>query len=440
MSNELFKTVLYLPSQAAAETEATITKWLVKEGDSFKKGQILAEIESAKSTFEFEAPCEGNVVKLLFAQGNSASFDSPVIEIETSDADLKDQIPTAGTKAPEMPAIDMVIPSKNLSTAAEKKISILGIGAYLPKRIVDNGELLVEHTDITEEYIVGVTGIKERRWAKKEEKPSDMAYQASLQAIEKSGLSPKDIGGIIVSTTTPDVVYPSTSCILQGKLGIRGVPCFDLTAACSGWLYGIIVAKGLITAGVTDNILVTSVELQSRVLDKKDRNTYFLFGDGAGATVVSASKSGHVILNEIMLADSGGLHMARREYPGYEIPENTTGIDPWIRLDGKALFRFATESFSKMVRELIIKSSWQPESVRWVVPHQANSRIIKAAAQKSGIPFEKFYLNIDRVGNTSSASIPIALSEVERGLQKNDKIIFCTVGAGITAAGLSIEW
>ncbi len=148
-----------------------------------------------------------------------------------------------------------------------------------------------------------------------DEKPSDMAYQASLQAIEKSGLNPKDIGGIIVSTSTPDLIYPSTSCILQGKLGIRGVPCFDLTAACSGWLYGITVAKGLILAGVADNILVTSVELQSRVLDKKDRNTYFLFGDGAGATVVSGSKSGHVILNEIMLADSGGLHMARGRFP-----------------------------------------------------------------------------------------------------------------------------
>ncbi len=440
MSNQFFRTVLFLPSQAAAETEATITKWFINEGGAFKKGQILAEIESAKSTFEFDAPCDGKVIKLLFAQGNSAAFESPVMEIETSDTSIKNAIPSAGVKPSELPKIDMVIPDSHHLKPVEKKVSILGIGAYLPKRIVDNGELLAEHSDISEDYIFGVTGIKERRWAKADEKPSDMAYYASLQAIEKSGLSSKDIGGIIVSTSTPDAIYPSTSCILQGKLGIRGVPCFDLTAACSGWLYGITVAKGLVTAGVADNILVTSVELQSRVIDKKDRNTYFLFGDGAGATVVSGSKSGHLILNEIMLADSGGLHMARREMPGYEVPENTSGIDPWIRLDGKALFRFATESFSKMVRELIVKSNWQPELVRWVVPHQANSRIIKAAAQKSGVPFEKFYLNIDRVGNTGSASIPIALSEVERGLQKNDKVIFCTVGAGITAAGLSIEW
>jgi 3-oxoacyl-[acyl-carrier-protein] synthase-3 len=439
VSNELFKTVLFLPSQAAAETEATITKWFVTEGNSFGKGQALAEVESAKSTFEFEAPCEGTVIKLLVKDGASTSFESPVIEIETSDQSIK-AIPSFGAKPAEALKIDMIVPEKTVTKFFEKTVSLLGIGAYLPKRIVYNSDLLKEHSDITDDYIFGVTGIKERRWTSQDEKPSDMAYGASKIAIEKSGLTPQDIGAIIISTSTPDMVYPSTACILQEKLGIRGVPAFDMTAACSGWLYGITVAKSMIIAGVADNILVTSVELQSRTLDKKDRNTYFLFGDGSGATVVSGSKPGHKILNEIVLADSAGLHMARREMPGYEVPENLSALDPWIRLDGKSLFRFATESFSRMVKELAVKSGWQTDDVRWVVPHQANSRIIKAAAQKSGVPFEKFYLNIDKVGNTGSASIPIALSEVERGLQKNDKVIFCTVGAGITAAGMSIEW
>lgn len=440
MSNEVFRTVLFLPSQAAAETEATITKWLIKDGESFKKGQMLAEIESAKSTFEFEAPCDGTVVKVLFNESSTVAFDQPVIEIETSDLSIKQAIPSAGAKVENEPEVDMVLVDTHTADKVRKKVSILGIGTYLPKRIVENSELLKEHSDITEEYIFGVTGIKERRWSAQDEKPSDMAYKAAMQAIEKSGLTPSDIGGIIVSTSTPDVVYPSTACILQGKLGVRGVPCFDLTAACSGWLYGITVAKGLVLAGIADNILVTSVEVQSRVIDKKDRDTCFIFGDGSGATIVSGSKHGHVILNEIILADSAGLHMARREMPGYEIPHNVPDIDPYIRLDGKALFRFATESFSKMVKELILKSKWHADDVRWVVPHQANGRIIKAAAAKSGVPFEKFYLNIDRVGNTGSASIPIALSEVERGLQKKDKVIFCTVGAGVTAAGMSIEW
>jgi len=321
-----------------------------------------------------------------------------------------------------------------------RTISLLGIGAYLPDRIVKNEELLAEFPDITADYIFKVTGIKERRWAAADVKPSDMAYEASKKAIENSGLRPSDINAIIVSTTTPDVVMPSTACILQGKLGIRGAPAFDLNAACSGWLYGLSVARGLILSGIAKNVLVASVDMQSRVLDKSDKDTYFLFGDGAGATVLSGVEKGHVIKDEILSADSLGLNMARRGYPGYEVPINSSSFDPWLRLDGKALFRFATESFSAMVRELIIKSNWTPEEVRWVVPHQANGRIIRAAAQKSGVPFERFYLNIDHVGNTSSASIPVALSEIQNGMQKNDKVIFCTVGAGITAAGLSLEW
>ena len=440
MSDKVIKTVLFLPSQAAAETEGTITKWYIKAGDTFSKGQVLAEIESAKSTFDFEAPCDGTVLKLLFTEGSSAPFEAPVIEIETSDINMTKEIPSANASTPEHPVMDIGILEKQKGEPEIKTISMLGIGTYLPERIVSNNELLVEHPEITEEYIFGVTGIRERHWAKPGEKPSDMAYEASLKAIENSGLDVKEIDAIVISTTTPDVVMPSTACILQEKLGLRGVPSFDINAACSGWLYGISIAKGFILSGVARNVLVSSVDMQSRVLDKKDRNTYFLFGDGAGATIISGEKAGHTLKCEILTADAGGIHMARREYPGYEVPENCSAMDPWIRLDGKALFRFATESFSSMVRQLVVKSGWQPSEVRWIVPHQANSRILKAAAQKSGVPFERFYLNIDRVGNTSSASIPIALSEIERGLQKNDKIIFCTVGAGITAAGLSLEW
>jgi 3-oxoacyl-[acyl-carrier-protein] synthase III len=442
VSNDVFQTVLYLPSQAAAETEATIVKWLVAEGDSFTKGQQLAEVESAKSTFEFEAPCDGTVKSLLIGEGATTPFEEPVISIETADTSLKEEIPSAAAAPVENEVSKMDIPpvSNGTTEPCKKRVCMLGIGTYLPERVVLNKELLVEHTDISEEYIFGVTGIRERHWAKPDEKPSDMAYAASKIAIERSGLKPSDIDCIIVSTATPDVVMPSTACLLQEKLGIRGAPAFDLNAACSGWVYGLTVAKGLIFSGIANNVLVTGVEMQSRLLDKTDRSTYFLFGDGAGATVLSGTHEGHLIKNEILSADHAGIKMARREHPGFEVPQNSTDADSWIRLDGRALFRFATESFSTMVRELIIKSGWQPEDVRWVVPHQANGRILKAAAQKSGVPFERFYLNIDKVGNTSSASIPLALAEIERGLQKKDKIVFCTVGAGITAAGMSIEW
>jgi len=441
VSANVFSTGLFLPAQAAAETEAIITKWFVAEGGEIKKGQVIAEVESAKSTFDFEAPCDGRIEKLLYADGATAPFDKPVAVVATADESMRTwerpaSVPAAAT-VEDIPKMAIVADKLEPSV---RTISLLGIGAYLPDRIVKNEELLAEFPDITADYIFKVTGIKERRWAAADVKPSDMAYEASKKAIENSGLKPSDINAIIVSTTTPDVVMPSTACILQGKLGIRGAPAFDLNAACSGWLYGISVARGLILSGIAKNVLVTSVDMQSRVMDKSDKDTYFLFGDGAGATVLSGVEKGHVIKDEILSADSLGLNMARRGYPGYEVPVNSSTFDPWLRLDGKALFRFATESFSAMVRELIIKSKWTPEEVRWVVPHQANGRIIRAAAQKSGVPFERFYLNIDRVGNTSSASIPVALSEIQNGLQKKDKIIFCTVGAGITAAGLSLEW
>jgi 3-oxoacyl-[acyl-carrier-protein] synthase-3 len=292
---------------------------------------------------------------------------------------------------------------------------------------------------MTEDYIFGVTGIRERHWAT-DEKPSDMALAAALQAIEKSKIQVQDIDAIVVATETPDVCMPSTACILQGKLGVRGIPAFDIHAACSGWLYAVSVAKGLVLSGIGRNILVVGADLQSQLIDKKDKGVYFLFGDGAGATVVSSSRKGHIIKEEILLADAKGLHMARREYPGYRMAQVDNSIDPWIRLDGHALFRFATESFSKVVRDATEKSGWKPEEVRWVVPHQANGRILRAAAQKSGVPFDRFYLNIDHVGNTSSASIPLALLEIEKGLQNGDKLVLCSVGAGITAAAISIEW
>ena len=238
MSNGLFKTVLYLPSQAAAETEATIIKWLVGVGDAFSKGQVLAEVESAKSTFDFEAPSEGTVVKMMVKEGDTIPFEEPVIEIETADESLKQEIPSAAAVVQEdIPQMDIHVSPAKKVRPSELNVSLLGIGAFLPERVVPNSELMAEHSDITEDYIFGVTGIRERHWADIDQKPSDMALIASQRAIENSGLKPEDIDGIIVSTYTPEVVMPSTSCMLQEKLGLRGIPAFDLNAACSGWVY-----------------------------------------------------------------------------------------------------------------------------------------------------------------------------------------------------------
>jgi 3-oxoacyl-(acyl-carrier-protein) synthase III len=439
LNNASFKTKLFLPAQAAAESEAMINEWKVSVGSLFKKGDVLAEAESAKASFPFESPCSGTVIALLCAKGDTVSFETPVIEIETADEAMRSAIPAAPQVDPEnRMAVSPVHNPANLRSANE--ICMLGIGGYLPRRVVFNSELLNDFPDITEEYLFGVTGIKQRYWAADGEKPSDMAFMAAKQALEKSNLSAKDLDAIIVATTTPDTVMPSTACVLQNMLDARGIPAFDINAACSGWLYGLSIAKGLVSAGTAANVLVVGVEMQSRLLDKADRGTYFLFGDGAGATVVSGAVPGHLLGKEIITADAKGLHMARRLQPGYFIAGPDDIVDPWIRLDGHALFRFATESFSNIIRDVVAKNGWQTGDVRWVVPHQANGRILKASARKSGVPFERYYLNIDHVGNTSSASIPLALIEIEKGLQSGDKLVFCSVGAGITAAAISVEW
>ena len=316
---------------------------------------------------------------------------------------------------------------------------LLGFGGYLPREVVTNAELLRDFPAISEEYVFQVTGIRQRHWAADNEKPSDMAYAASLEAIRKAGIATKDIGAIILATTTPDVAMPSTACILQDRLSLGTIPAFDLNAACSGWLYAVSMARGMILSKMARNILVVGVDVQSRLLDRADESTCFIFGDGAGAAIVSAGTSGHRIREVILSSDTRGLHMARREEPGYLVA-NGRPVDPWIRIDGHALFRFAAESFANLIRDAIDKTGWSIDEMRWIVPHQANGRILKAAAKRSHIPFERFYLNVDRVGNTSSASIPLAMVEIEEQLQPGDKLVLCSVGAGVTTAAISVEW
>ncbi len=428
---------MFLPSQAAADTEATITRWSIAEGDSFSKGQILAEIESAKTSFDFEAPCGGKVVKLRVLEGDTVSFDAPVMDIETDDESMLSDIPAAAAMKTVQTPVEIKVEKAPVPV---QRVCVLGIGGYLPERVVPNHELLKEFPNLTDDYMFGVTGIRERRWAKEGERPSDMAYKASIEALKRSNIEPHELGAIVLATETPDMAMPATACILQDMLGVRGIPAFDLNAACSGWLYALSVARGMIMSGVADNILVVSTELQSLIIDKTDRETCFLLGDGAGAAVLSGSRDGHAIKNVIMKAESKGMHMIKRAVPGYKIPGGIENLNPWIRMDGHALFRFATEGFSTIIKDVTAISGWKPEDVQWVIPHQANRRILKAAAQKSGISFERFYINIERVGNTGSASIPNALVDLEHDLHKGDKMVLCSVGAGITIAAISIEW
>ena len=188
------------------------------------------------------------------------------------------------------------------------------------------------------------------------------------------------------------------------------------------------------------NVLVVGVDMQSRLLEPSDRSALFLFGDGAGAGVVAAGAKGHRIRRIILGADTHGLHLARREEPGYQVLDGRSNFDPWIRLDGQTLFRYAVDNFSRLIREAMAVTGWTPEDLLWIIPHQANGRILKAAAKRSGVSFERFFLNVERVGNISSASIPVLLTEAEPHLKPNDKLVLCSVGAGLTTAAISVEW
>ncbi len=440
MDATLFKMSLYLPAQGASEIEATIIEWHVAEGDRFAKGQALVQVDSAKSVFDFNAPCDGLVIRRFHLEGETLPIVEPILEIETDDPAMRDWIPPAAAAGDFPVAVAAPAAASPPPNRDGRPIVFLGFGGYLPDRVVTNEELVEGFPEISSEYVYQVTGIRQRRWAAADEKPSDMAYQAALDAIRRSDVAAKDIDAVIVATTTPDMAMPSTAAILQDRLNLRTVPAFDLNAACSGWLYAASVAQGMILSGTATNVLTVGVDMQSQLLDRSDRSAYFLFGDGAGAAVISLGKSGHRIHQTILGADTRGMHMARREQPGYLLRNGDSGVDPWIRIDGHALFRFAAESFTTLIRDAIAKSGWTLEQTRWIIPHQANGRILKAAAKRSGIDFDRFFLNVDHVGNTSSASIPIAITEVEPSLQPGDKLVLCSVGAGITTAAITVEW
>jgi 3-oxoacyl-[acyl-carrier-protein] synthase III len=438
MPSDTFRLSLYLPAGGASETEATILEWHVAEGDDFEQGRPLAQIDSAKSVFEFEAPCAGKVIRLLHEAGETVPLTVAILEIETSDARMKDWIPPVAAAGQEVrPQTAAISPAK---AERNEGVTLLGVGGYLPERIVTNGEIVRNFPEISEDYVFQVTGIHERRWAAKEEKPSTMALTAAMEAIRKSEIGVKEIDAIILATTTPDAAMPSTACILADQLGLPNVPAFDLNAACSGWLYAVGMARGMIVSGLVKNVLVVGVDMQSRLLEPSDRSALFLFGDGAGAGVVSASTRGHRIRQVILGADTHGLHLARREEPGYQVLDGRSDFDPWIRLDGQALFRYAVDSFSRLIREAIAITGWPADEVPWIIPHQANGRILKAAAKRSGVPFDRFFLNVERVGNISSASIPVLLTEAEPHLKSDDKLVLCSVGAGLTTAAVSVEW
>ncbi len=309
---------------------------------------------------------------------------------------------------------------------------ITGTGGYLPERVMTNSELedMVETSDA---WIRERSGIKRRHIAAEGEKTSDMGLAAAKNALQAAGIGAADVDLIIVATTTPDKVFPSTACIIQRQLGISNVPAFDVHAACSGFIYALDVATRFITTGGAKNALVIGAETYSRILDWTDRSTCVLFGDGAGAIVLQASNEAGVISTHI---HSDGeyeelLHVPAGISSGYE---NIQQEAAFIQMKGNEVFRKAVGTLGSIAKETLEGNNIKQEDIAWLVPHQANLRIITAAAKKLGLPMERVIVTVDEHANTSSASIPLALDVAVRDgrIKQGDLLLFEAFGAGFT--------
>lgn len=326
---------------------------------------------------------------------------------------------------------------------APYRAAVTGLGAYVPEKILTNADL-EKMVDTTDEWIRTRTGIRERHIAADSQATSDLALPAAREALENAGLTPKDLDLIIVATTSPDMFFPSSACYLQAKLG-ASCGAFDMAAACSGFTYGLSVAEGFVKSGIYKNILVVGGETISRFIDWKDRGTCVLFGDGAGAAVVSRSKDGHGILASYLGAD--GTQSAILQIPagGSMIPPTHQSLDSGlhsIKMQGPELFKIAVKTMDQAVRKVLEHENLQIKDVACLIPHQANNRILQAVADRLEIAPEKVYINVDRYGNMSSASIPVALYEAVKtgAIKKGDYVVLVAFGGGLTWAANLLKW
>lgn len=321
---------------------------------------------------------------------------------------------------------------------------IVGVGAYVPERVLTNADL-EQMVDTSDEWITERSGIKERRIAADTEAASDLAVVASQRALEEAQLAPEKIDAVIVATITPDYRFPATACILQSRLGAGG-PAFDLGAACSGFVYSLAVADGLIRAGGARYVLVVGVETLSKVTDYTDRNTCVLFGDGAGAAVLTAGGEGEEgIISYDLGADGSDPSVLWTPGGGSRKPfsaEVLANREHFIRMRGKDVFVFAVNIMGETCDRCLQKAGLTAADVDLLIPHQANERITAAAERRYGFPPERVARNVEKYGNTSAASVPIALREMldEGRIHKGDRVLMVAFGAGLTWGSCLVRW
>jgi 3-oxoacyl-[acyl-carrier-protein] synthase-3 len=326
----------------------------------------------------------------------------------------------------------------------KRSVSIIGTGSYVPDRVLTNAEL-EKSVDTSDEWIVSRTGIRERRIAADTEFTSDMAAKAAERAIEQAGITPDEIDLIVVASVTPDMFFPSTSCFVQKKIGAKRAACFDISAACSGFLYGIEIAQNFITSHTCNTVLVIGADKLSTIVDWTDRNTCVLFGDGAGAAILRNRTGSHGVIATHMGSDGnysdilsipGGCSRYPTSVENIHLKLNT------IKMSGKEVYKQAVNAMCSAANAALEQSGITLADLACIIPHQANMRIIEALADRMKLPLDKFLVNLDRYGNTSAAAVAIALDEANRtGRMKiGDYVLLVVFGGGLTWASSVIQW
>ena len=321
---------------------------------------------------------------------------------------------------------------------------ITGWGLYAPEAVLTNDDIS-KMVDTNDAWIRERTGIRERHIAREDQYPSTLGLEASIKALRVANLRPTDLDLIICSTSSPEYIFPATACLIQDQLGATKAGAFDLLAACSGFIYALNMGAQAIRSGSIKNVLIIGSETLSRFVNWKDRNTCILFGDGAGAFVLQASEQPGGVLSAVMHSDGSGGDLLSIEAGGSRHPATESTLldgNHFIQMDGKEVFRFATRVMASATQEVLACAGLKLEDVKWIIPHQANIRIIEAAARSLKLPMDRFIVNLERYGNTSTASIPMAMVEaLEKGqIKPGDKIVMVGFGGGLTWGALAAEW
>lgn len=519
-----------IPSMGATVNEMTLIDLLCEAGSTVAKGEKIAELESDKSVFDFEAPCDGTVVRIFCRAGDILDVGTSFVRMETEDTSLSHLEAKEGDEAPAAPAAKVEEAPKEVETVVaplsevaaktakpsasshgtpssgirwtprarrlaieqglepesitdiegtgpggrvsgedvnayvashasadavateqvaaptdQGTVCVAGVGYAVPRNVKTNEEIVKAFPGKTVDEMVKVTGIRQRYVISEGESATSLATEATQRALGMAGMEISSIDAVIVATLLPDQPVPGAASALAKNLGIGKALAFDLNAACSGWLYALEVGRTFIRGGTAKNVLVVTAEILSTITNPNDPNTAFLFGDGAGAAILTPEEGGHRLYRQELSGDATYCDAIRRPSGGAlnPIPRPGESLDSfYLQMDGGVVFKRAVIAFADLIESAAKQHGLTMDDISWVVPHQPNERILRAVAKRVGIPYDKFVVTVGKYGNTSAASVSMALgcAAEEEIFEPGDKIVFCSVGAGFTFAGGLMTW